>query len=182
MAKKQGPESPLVLAAAALDAQVERFKENVGAFDKLRLDSKKNLDRATKMLNELAEAETGMGAQVQALVQAIAAVREAQGAAVETVRAKAEQVKARAVVFQELLARSEELGAAAGALNGKLQASGPDVIDLPAELAALAAKAEALQASAREQEFDDVARLGDGLKQQLNSMRQRLEKEKRLPS
>jgi hypothetical protein len=168
-------DSPLIAAAIALEEQLERFHDGVDTFRKLPLNSKKNIDRATKLLNDLADGEQGLGTQVQALVQAVAGTRDQQNASVEVIRAKAEELKSRAVAFQQLLTQFEAMGVAASELNAKLQSSGPAEVDLAAALAALAAQAETLMGNARAQDFDDVARLGDGLKQQLNAMRKRLE-------
>ncbi len=169
-------DSPLVAAAIALEEQLQRFHDGVDTFHKLPLTSKKNIDRATKMLNDLADGEQSLGTQVQALVQAVAGTRDQQNVSVEVIRAKAEELKSRAVAFQHLLTQFEAMGVAAAELNAKLQASGPAEVDLAAALTALAGQAETLMGSARAQDFDDVARLGDGLKQQLNAMRKRLER------
>ncbi len=173
MAKKDS-KSDLVNAASELDAELVRFEEGVSAFQKLSLSSKKNLDRASKMLEDLAAGEAAMGTQIQALVQAIASTRDRQLARVEAIRTKAEELKARSVEFRELITQFESLGLDAAELNKKL--NGPEfaVIDVANEISALNAKAEGLVALSKEKGFDDVTHMADGLRQQLESLKGRL--------
>jgi hypothetical protein len=166
--------SELVAAAVALETELLKFDDGVSAFTKLSLTSKKALDRASKMLEQLAASEQAMGVQIQALVQAVAAARESQGARVVAVREKGEELKARALEFRDLIGECEALGAAAGGLNEKLQGAGPSVVDVAHELDALRAKAESLNARAKEKSFDDLAHLADTLRQQLQSLAVRL--------
>lgn len=175
MAKKDS-KSDLVNAASELDAELVRFEEGVTAFQKLSLSSKKNLDRASKMLEELAAGEAAMGTQIQALVQAIASTRDRQLGRVEAIRAKAEELKTRSVEFRELITQFESLGLDAAELNKKL--NGPEfaVVDVANEISALNTKAEGLVALSKEKGFDDVTHMADGLRQQLESLKGRLSK------
>jgi chromosome segregation ATPase len=163
-------QSVLISAATELDAELTRFHEAVEAFQKLPLGTKKHLDRATKVLNELAESEQKLGTHVQALVQAVAATREGQSAQLDVIRAKAESLKSRSVEFQQLIAQFETLGTGAAALNAKLQGPGQDLSAVADEVVALAEKAESLTALAREKDFEDVAHMVDGLRQQLSAL------------
>jgi chromosome segregation ATPase len=174
MSKRDPLKSELVSAASELDDELGRFEEGVADFKKLSLSSKKNLDRAAKMLEELALSEQAMGVQIQALVAAIQATRDRQLARVETVREKAEELKSRSTEFRELISQFEELGVGAAALNEKLKGPQPAVIDVADEIKALGAKAEQLTALSREKGFDDVTHLADGLRQQLASLLSKL--------
>jgi chromosome segregation ATPase len=171
MGRNKDKESELIAAATELDAELTRFHEGVAAFAQLPLSSKKHLDRATAALNALADSEAKLGTHVQALVQAVAATREGQAAQLDTIRAKAESLKSRSVEFQQLIAQFESLGQGAGSLNAKLQAGGgaelPEIVE---EVNALAARAGALNTQAREKDFEDVAHMADGLRQQLESL------------
>ncbi|MBK7863303.1 MAG: hypothetical protein IPJ65_32825 [Archangiaceae bacterium] len=161
-------------AASELDDELARFEEGVAAFKKLSLSSKKALDRAGAMLEELAQSEQSMGTQVQALVAAIQATRDRQLERVTVVREKAEELKSRSVEFRDLIVQFEALGTGAAALNARLQSDKPEIVDVLDEVSALGGKAEALLAQAREKGFDDVAHLADGLKQQLTALRGKL--------
>ena len=187
MAKRTDTSSELVNAAEALDAELNRFEDASTSLRKLSLNSQKNLERATRSLNELAEVEESLGKQVQVLVAAIAGVRERQLAQVEEVRVKAEEIKSRSVTFQQLLEQFKVLGAGAAGLNERLQkvtpGEGNSLTELFEEMGELAAKAQSLAELAGEQDYDDVARLADGLRQQLLSVRGKLKQlDTRLPS
>lgn len=174
MSKHATSKSDLVNAATELDAELLRFEEGVTAFQKLQLSSKKNLDRAGKMLEELAQGEQAMGTQIQALVQAIQSTRDRQLGRVEAIRAKAEELKNRSVEFRDLIVQFESLGTGAAALNEKLRGAAPAVVDVADEVTALAAKAESLVTLSKEKGFDDVAHMADGLRQQLQSLTSKL--------
>lgn len=171
-------ESPLIEAATALDGELVRFEEATLAFSKLGLNSQKNLDRATKMLNDLAASEGAMGEKVQLLVGAINSVRDRQMAQVEAVKAKSVQIQERSAIFQGLLNQFQELGKGAGALNEKLkpgvEAGGNPIVDVQTEMTNLATRAEALATIAKDQDFDDLARQADGLRQQILAARNKL--------
>lgn len=171
-------ESPLVEAATALDAELTRFEESTVAFQRLGLDSQKNLDRATKLLNDLAAAEATLGQKVQLLVTAINGVRDRQLAQVEAVKAKSVQIQERSAVFAGLLDQFQQLGKGAGALNEKLKPSGQPganpIVDVQTEMTNLATRAEALATIAKDQDFDDLARQADGLRQQILAARNKL--------
>ena len=105
--------SELVTAACALDAELTRFEEATVGFRKVSLNSQKNLERATKMLTDLVGSEATLGEKVQVLVKAIGTVRDRQMAQVEAVRAKADEINARTLVFHALLDQFKLLGPSA---------------------------------------------------------------------
>ena len=168
--------SELVAAAAALDAELTRFEESTASFRRQPLSSQKNLERATKSLNDLADGEQRLAEQVQALVKAIATARDRQLAQVEWIRLKAEEIKARSLDFQGLQERFKALGDGAAELNVRLQqgVAGAPLAGLDAEMGELAASAKGLAETATTRQFDDVARLADGLRQQILSARGKL--------
>lgn len=183
---KQESKSELINAAASLDTELVRFEEATVSFRKLSLNSQKNLERATKMLTDLADVEATLGQQVQVLVTAISQVRDRQMAQVELVRTKADEINTRTVAFQALLEQFKGLGVDAAGLNEKLTASaaaGAPLLDLHAEMGELAAKAQGLAEIAKGQDFEDLARQADGLRQQILSARSKLKHlEPTLPS
>lgn len=169
-------ESILIAAATALDAELVRFEEATNGFRKVTLNSQKNLERATKLLTDLAGSEAGLGEKVQALVGAIGTVRDRQMAQVELVREKANEINARTAVFQGLLDEFKQLGTDASGVNDKLQVatSGNPLVDLHGEMGSLAAKAQTLAELAKEKDFEDLSRQADGLRQQILSARSKL--------
>ena len=70
---------------------------------------------------------------------------------------------------------SQQLGTSAGALNEKLK--GPTgMVDVQIEMTNLATRAEALTTIAKSQDFEDLARQADGLRQQILAARNKLAK------
>lgn len=163
----------LVSAAQTLEAELRRFDDEVGAFAKLALTSRKSLERGRQLLDSLAAAEARAAEQVQALVRAVAATGQDQAARVEAVRAKAQELDARWLELQTLVGQFEDLGAGAAALNAKLKGD-QTTVEVDAEVSALVSRAEQLVAHARAQHFDDVAHLADQLRQQVCAIRGKL--------
>ncbi len=106
----QNTSSPVFAAAPAVALELNRFDETQGGFKRLSLSSKKNFNKASTMLNELGEIESQIGLHVQSLVKAIGGAGEAQLARVSEVKARAEQLQARAVTFNALTAQLGALG------------------------------------------------------------------------
>src|SRR5881275_2299243 len=65
-------------AAAALDAELRRFEQIAELLARLKLDSEKNLDRATRTAQDAAQSEERVAAAVRDLVAAVARARERQ--------------------------------------------------------------------------------------------------------
>jgi uncharacterized phage infection (PIP) family protein YhgE len=175
---RTAPTSELLTAAQAVEAELERFEDASAAFQKIALNSQKNLEKATKALNALADGEQRVLEQVQGLLKAINTVRERQEAHVEPIRAKAEEIKARALTFQSLERELHSLGEDASSVSARLKEA-PGVsppVELDAALAELAGKAKALAERAKGDDFDDLARLADGLRQQILAVHAKLKR------
>jgi hypothetical protein len=166
-------DNELVAAARALDSELSKYEDGVSSYIKLALTSKKGLERASALLEELAEAEDRAGQQAQLLVKAVAATTARQTARLDEVRAKAIELSERKAAFNALVANFESLGKGASAINERLLAE-PSAGGVDAELNALVARAEELVALAKSQHFDDVAHLADGLRQQVSAIRGKL--------
>jgi hypothetical protein len=188
MAKKER-RSALVEAALALDAALDQFQQLSRRLENAELGSEKELEKAGRMLSEVAALEAHLGSGVQALVEAIASARDRQEAQATAVASRAEAVRARAEALAALLDRFRSLGRDAGAINEAMGAlgssNGAKAEDAPAQsratledvrdrLARLEADADALGGSAKEQGFLDIARQADSLRQQLVTVRGRL--------
>src|SRR5207248_4079275 len=63
-------------AAAALDAELRRFDQIAELISRLKLDSEKNLDRATRAAQDAVQSEEKVAAAVRELVAAVARARE----------------------------------------------------------------------------------------------------------
>jgi predicted nucleic acid-binding Zn-ribbon protein len=167
--------SELITIATEVDKELERFEESTASFRKAGLNSEKNLERARKSLEELADGEQRVIEKVQELVKHLGTVRDRQLAQVELIRARADELRARVLVFHSLEEELKAIGQAAGDLSEKLKASS-DLGDLDGEIGNLADKAKAMAERASQENFDDLSRLADGLRQQILAVRQKLKK------
>lgn len=167
--------SELIAIATEVDKELERFEESTASFRKAGLNSEKNLERARKALEELADGEQRVIDKVQELVKLLGGVRDRQLAQVELIRARAEELKARVLVFHSLEEELKAIGQSAAALGEKLKGAS-DLGDLDGDIGALAEQAKALAERASTEDFDDLSRVADGLRQQVLSVRQKLKK------
>lgn len=185
--RRDGPRSPLVEAAELLDEELQRVGALSREAQRLPLVSRKNLERTGERLAELARADERIGPLLQRLLAAvseIAARQQEDGARLE---ARAGELQRRRETYQRLLERYAALGAAAQELNQGLQAlprprdaGGPHAVDadalerVRAEVSALVASAAAMSEAARAEDFEELARDADGLRQALLAARNKL--------
>src|SRR5438105_10351572 len=135
MAKRTDlPNSGLVQAAAALEAELERFEDSLAAFRKLPLTSKKNLDRALDMLNDLADVETRLGPQLKMLIDAVGGTRERQMGNIGLVKERSKEIQERVIAYQKLVTQLQEIGAGANAINGRFKQGAPSSDEIAREL------------------------------------------------
>jgi DNA repair exonuclease SbcCD ATPase subunit len=201
MAKKSGATSgarsdaasSLVDAALSFDAALARFAELTDGLRKGPLDSRRNLERAAETLREVASTEEELATRAQQLMAALAEARDIQQAQAEAVRVRAEEIQSRTMVLRELLVRYEALGTAARELNvlgQKLAGTRPtpDAVsdaeqagtwrvglkELFDKMTDVAGGAEELVEHARRDQFEDIARQADSLRQQLLSARNKV--------
>lgn len=175
MAKNDGSE--LLEAAKAVETELERFEDATAAFEKISLTSQKNLERATKALNALADGEQRVLDEVQVMLKSVGPIRERVLAQVEHIRAKAEALRDRTVAFQSLEKELGSLGEIAATLSTKLK--DPDSnspVALDTEIGELTSRAKALADRAKADDFDDLHRVADGLRQQLLAVRAKLKR------
>jgi chromosome segregation ATPase len=185
MRQKEEP-SELITAAGALRDGLRRFEKVVENLLKLPLNSQSNLERAAKLLTQAAEAEEQLGGEVRSLMSAIAALRDLQQQQAEAVKARARELEQRTEVYQSLMLRFGALGREAAGLNEVMQrvARARDAGDADALLAALqeanagmtqvAQNAQSLTEEAEREQYGDVARHADALRQQLLSARNKM--------
>ncbi len=179
MASKKEPDSPLVAAARALEAELAAFERAARALAKAPLDSQRHLERAGQLLGEIGEGEERLGGRLSALVQVIAAARDAREAQVAGIRARALEIERRTGEFQALVTRCAALGERASALNTRLagvsEAPSPELLDdVDQTLTTLLEDAEALWVDTRAAGFTDVSKLAESLRQQFAATRARL--------
>ncbi|CAM3737901.1 hypothetical protein G4177_01240 [Corallococcus sp. ZKHCc1 1396] len=192
MSKRDAPSpSELVSAAQALDAELLRFESLAGQLEEAPLNSEKHLERASRMLKDLADLDDALRLRVGALVQAITGVRTRQQTQADAVNARAQELQRRTEVFKDLLTRYGGLGQSAADLNGRMQqfaalrqqesrtpeedAQLTSVFGaLQERMAEVADEAATLAGAAEAEHFSDIARQADSLRQQLLSARNKL--------
>ena len=188
--REKSPSSELVAAAEALDSQLNRFESLADQLCKSPLNSEKSLERASKLLRDVAEQDQVLNASVSALVAAVTATRDRQQKHAEAVNALAQQLEKRAETFKALLERYGALGMSAAQLNQSMQefaaqrskAQTPEqnlelvgALDgLNDRMVQVAEEAQSVTKLADEQDFSDVGRQADSLRQQLMSARNKL--------
>src|SRR5712671_832076 len=82
-------------AAAALDAELRRFDQIADLLARLKLDSEKNLDRATRAVQDAAQSEEKVAEAVRDLVGAVARARGRQEEQAKALAERGREVGAR---------------------------------------------------------------------------------------
>ncbi|HVU52374.1 MAG TPA: hypothetical protein VHL80_16885 [Polyangia bacterium] len=174
-ADKQAPE--IVRAATALEDQLAELEAISRSARKLRLSSDKNIARAAAELKQTLSMPERLGERLQAVAAAMTRMQERQQAALEPLAAFAAEVQRRAELLGGHMQRFEALGRTAAALNDELAASPADRearARVEARLHEISEAARALFEAARADDFPDVAREADVLKQRMAAHRRRL--------
>lgn len=186
----KAPTSELTAAAEALDSQLRRFESLTEQFKKSPLNSEKSLEKASKLLRDVAEQDRVLNESVSALVAAVASARDRQQKNAEAVNEHAQYLEKRAETFKTLLERYGALGQSAAELNQRMQdfaakraeAQTPEksaeVVDsldaLSERMGQVAEEAQEVVKLADEQDFTDIGRQADSLRQQILSARNKL--------
>jgi uncharacterized protein YoxC len=184
------PTSDLTAAAEALDEQLRRFESLTEQFKKAPLNSEKSLERASKLLRDVAEQDRVLNESVSALVAAVSGARDRQQKNAEAVNEHAQYLEKRAETFKTLLERYGALGQSAAELNHRMQdfaakRAEPQTAEKSVEVVAsldglsermgqVADEAQAVVTLAEEQDFGDIGRQADSLRQQILSARNKL--------
>jgi len=187
--EKQEP-TQLEQAAEGVEEELRRFEALADTVLRTPLDSERNLERASRALREVAESDERLVAQLQKLVAAVGGVRDRQQEHARGVNARAEELQTRTQAFQALLQRYAGLGRSASELNAVVQdiaarkqkATTPEdnralagsLEQLLERMGQVAEEAQGLANSATADDFNDIARQADSLRQQLLSARNKM--------
>jgi DNA repair exonuclease SbcCD ATPase subunit len=191
MAKAIEP-SELVNVAATIDDDVRRLEELSTGNRKIELNSEKNIARAAQELQRALEHQQRLAEGLRGLGEAMVRLQVRQQAALDALGARAAQIQQRMARLSEHMQRFGELGAQAAEVSAMLQAlpslqPGADsantgktaaeatvLIEVDERFTALVDGAKALAELAHDEDFVDVARQADALKQKVQAMRGRL--------
>jgi hypothetical protein len=174
--------SELMAAAQAFDEELERFGKLAEAVNRGPLNSQKTLERAAHVFDDIGHAEKRLSEVAQALVTALNAARQQQESHAAAIQRRAALFEQRTATAADLLRRYGAMGQKAADLNelaldiAAKSANGDggasaDLLGALAQLrtrmAEVAEGASSLTAAARGEDFEDIARQADSLRQQI---------------
>jgi chromosome segregation ATPase len=178
------PRSVGALAGAAdhFEQELARYERLSGELARTTVHSEKSLGRKRRLLEEFTESETELGARLKALLTAMNEARERQQRGMETALAAATELRERALLFSELMAKVAALGERARSASqpaeplllqadDKASAAALAPLDqISAQIRDVLLDAEAIAATAAEQNWPEIVRDVKSLRQQLSSM------------
>jgi methyl-accepting chemotaxis protein len=189
MSKRQQSESSeLVNAAMAIEEELRRFETLAEEVRTSPLRSQKNLEKMGKLLNTVADCDERMVASMRSLLGVLNQWRERQQELATQVNNRAQELQERTKVYQALMERFAGLGQEAGSLSSLMQeVAGRTQQGQPVQaeeiisslqkvnegMTQVAENAESLASDAAAQDFVDVARDAESLRQQLLAARNR---------
>jgi chromosome segregation ATPase len=184
---KKEKESPLVASAVALENELATWEETLVEASRLEVTSDKQLHRAKNLLEACGASERVLAEQLHAFVTAMQSLQDRQRGCMERTLEEAKKIQDRVATRSALLERFADLGRRAGEINEPVAAvmeaigrkAPPD--DLVGPLAIVATKteevvdaADAVAKDARQAEWLDIAREADALKQQIQSVKNKV--------
>jgi len=179
MAKGAKEISALGRAAEALEAELERLETMSRSVRKIRLNSEKNIAKAASELSEALSLPERLGAGLAALAKAMGELQTRQTAALEPLAAFASEIQQRMALLQSHMQSFAELGKLAQEVTEMLQGGEDEravlVEGAEAKLGKIAEGAKTLFEAAHADDFPEVAREADTLKQRVQALRKRLE-------
>ncbi|HEY6911528.1 MAG TPA: hypothetical protein VI356_19265 [Myxococcales bacterium] len=166
MAKPDKP-SELAEAAFALDHELRRFEELAEQAARAKLNTERNLERATEALTRAAESQDRINAHVQKLVAAVASARQKQESDAAALVERAREIAGRRKEFAVQLQRMGALGTAAREMQDLLRAGPGKIDEVMARMQEVADEAADISRAAGEKDMEDLARQADVLRQQV---------------
>jgi hypothetical protein len=180
-------ESPLVLAAAALDEELRRYDALAEEARRSQINSAKTLERAVRVVQESTSRNETVQEKLRGLVTQIEEARVRQVDSLNALLEAAQKAQARSQQYDDLLQRFAALGESARQVNElaadtetkrNAGASETEVLasleKLQMQMATVVAEAEALAALATEQEWVDLERQADAVRQQVLAAKNKL--------
>ena len=182
MAKAKNDVSELVRAAESLESELLKLEALSRSVQKIRLSSEKNILRANKELSEAVALPERLAQGLQAFAGAMARMQARQQAALEPLALFATEIQRRMQRLNEHMQAFAALGTAAGEVTALLQSGDPErsavFADVDARLLEISEGARALFDAAHADDFPDVAREADALKQRVSALKKRLESQR----
>lgn len=181
--------SELVRAAQGIEQELQHLEELARSVRKMRLHTDKSIARAAKELEEALTQQETLAQALGAFGEAITQMQARQQAAVDTLRTRAIEIQERAVRMTEHMQSFANLGARTAEVARVLQDSSDQgdgepersvevvakLVEAEKGLVALADEAKALATIAEAEDFSDIAREADAMKQRVQATQNRLE-------
>jgi hypothetical protein len=166
----------LVRAAQELEDELVRLESISRGVRKLRLDSEKGIVRAAKELNEALALPERIALGLGALAKAMQSMQVRQQAALEQLALFATEIQKRQRRLEQHMEAFAALGQAAGQATELLQVAEPGSVlpEVRTRLASISESARTLFDSARNDDFPEVAREAESLKQRIAALERRL--------
>jgi hypothetical protein len=177
MAKVQTPQSEIVRAAQALEDELALLETISASARKIKLTSDKHMKRAAAELAETLALPERLGQRLADVSTALNNMQARQQAALEPLAAFAVELQRRSERFAKHMEAFAALGQAAGAVNEELAGGANDAAARTranAKVEQIVEAARALFEAARADDFPEIAREADVLKQKMAALRQRL--------
>lgn len=187
---KTNEPSELVDAAVAIDDNMHKLEEFSATSSRIELNTEKNIARAAQQLEKALQQQQHLAVGLRDLGEAVLRMQGRQQAALDTLSARAVEIQTRMTRLSEHMQRFGELGLQAAEVAKMLSElpsmqPGPDapkpatsettvLIEVDERFTALVAGAKALAQLAQDENFVELARQADVLKQQIQAMRGRL--------
>jgi hypothetical protein len=171
--------SPLLRAASSLEAELLQLEAISRGARKIPLTSEKNIARAARELEQALTLPDRLAAGLQALASAMAIMQARQQAALEPLAAFASEIQQRHKRLAEHMQAFAALGTAAAEVTARIQGGEGEraaiLSDVDAQLGRIADSARALFDVAHAENFPELAREADTLKQRAAALRRRLD-------
>jgi DNA repair exonuclease SbcCD ATPase subunit len=189
MSKRQQSESSeLVNAAMAIEEELRKFETLAEEVRTGEMRSQKSLERMGKLLNQVADCDERMVANMRSLLTVLNGWRDRQQTLAGEVNTRALELQERTKVYQSLMERFAALGQEASSLSANMQQvanrtqageamKAEEIISslqtVNERMTAVADSAGSLATDAQAQDFVDIARDAESLRQQLLAARNR---------
>ncbi|MET0402671.1 MAG: hypothetical protein ABW123_09720 [Cystobacter sp.] len=181
--RPQSESSELVAAAAAIEEELRKFESLAQEVRSGPLRSQKNLEKMGHLLTSVADCDERLVAHMRTLLGVLNGWRDRQQNLAAEVNSRAQELQTRTQVYQSLMERFAGLGQEAGALSASMQGLVGRTQGEPVKaeeligslqgvnerMARVAESAQTLANDAREQDFQDISRDAESLRQQLLS-------------
>ncbi len=179
--------SPLLAAAAALDEELRAYDDLARDAQRTKMDSERGLRHAIGIVQDAERRNDGVQERLRALVGEIENARVRQAESLSVLLNTARAVQARAQEHEALMGRFSVLGESAKNLNtltrelSERRANGASEAELlegldtiQMQMTAVVAEAEALTERAHGQQWPEIARQADAVRQQVLSAKNKL--------